>query len=417
MGQGIPFGRVLFFVPVDALYHSPFQNRSVLQRAQTGVQRNEPLQSGFCIKGAALIHLNDLQAQYKQIEDEIAAAIKKVFDNGQFILGPELEAFEEEFAAYCEAGFAVGVGNGLDALKCAMVGTGIKEGDEVILPANTYIATALAVSSVGATIKLVDCEDQYFNLDASKIAEAVTSKTKAIIPVHLYGQTVDMDPLNETAKKHGLAVIEDAAHAHGARYKGCRSGSLGHLGCFSFYPTKNLGAYGDGGAVVSDDPDMIEKIRKYRNYGQTEKNVHEMIGENTRLDEIQAAILRVKLCYLDMWNRRRVKLARLYRSHLKGTGIHCPEQAPWARNIYHLFVISHPLRDRIAEALKSENITCAIHYPTPLYFQKPYSSLGYSKGDFPVTESWAKSVLSLPMHPFLKESHVEHICDAIKRAF
>lgn len=362
-----------------------------------------------------MIQFVDLKAQYEQIKTEVDAAIQKVFDNGQFILGPELVAFEEEFAAFSETRFAVGVGNGLDALKCALIGAGVEPGDEVILPANTYIATALAVSAVGAEVKLVDCEDAYFNIDVEKIRDAVTSRTKALLPVHMYGQIVDMDPLNEIAKEFDLIVIEDAAHAHGARFRGSRAGSLGHIGCFSFYPTKNLGAYGDGGAVVSDNQDIIEKIREFRDYGQTEKNKHETMGENTRLDEIQAAILRVKLCYLDLWNQKRADLADMYREKLKNTNMLCPEQAPWARHVYHLFVVRHPGRDMLVDALKKENINCGIHYPTPLYLQKAYFNLGYNKGDFPVAESQASKVFSLPMHPYLTEADVEKVCDIIKK--
>lgn len=361
-----------------------------------------------------MIRFVDLKKQYLGIKQEIDDAVLGVLESTQYILGPEVTAFESEFAAYCEADHCIGVSSGLDALTCSLAVLGIGPGDEVIVPADTFIATALPVTLLGATVRLVDCEDQYFNIDPAAIEGAINENTRAIMPVHLYGQIADMDPILAVAKKHGLYVIEDAAQAHGARYKGKRAGSIGDLACFSFYPGKNLGAYGDGGAVVTNDPELAQKARMYGNYGQTKKYHHESIGQNMRLDSVQAAILRVKLKYLDQWNATRVQMADLYREHLADTKLLLPQCASFSDHVYHLFVVRHPDRDRILEKLGQDQIQSGLHYPIPIHMQKSYAHLGYKPGDFPVAEKLAETCLSLPMHGELTAGDVETVCEKLK---
>ena len=361
-----------------------------------------------------MIHFVDLKGQYATIRDEINEAVQRVLDSCTFILGPEVRAFEQEFARYCEAEHCVGVSSGLDALKCALIVAGIGPGDEVVVPANTYIATALAVSAVGAVPRLVDCEDEYFNIDPEAIAGAINEKTKAILPVHLYGQPADMDPILAVAGKKGLLVIEDAAQAHGARYKGKRAGTIGDIGCFSFYPGKNLGAYGDGGAVVTNNEKYVEAVRLLRDYGQAKKHHHVMKGQSLRLDGIQAAVLRVKLKRLEGWNEARRRNAAAYGEHLSDSGLELPQAAPWAEHVFHLFVVRSPIRDRILEHLNGRQIYCGLHYPIPIHLQQAYSDLGHGKGDFPVAESQAKAVLSLPMHPELTEDEIRQVADEVR---
>lgn len=343
-----------------------------------------------------------MKAPYLELKFEFDAAYRRVMESGWYVLGQEVEAFETEFAAYCEAGKCIGVANGLDALHLIVRGYGIGAGDEVIVPANTYIATWLAVSHAGARPIPVEPDEVTFNINPSRIEAAITERTKAIMAVHLYGQPADMDPINALAKKYGLKVIEDCAQAHGARYKGRRVGTLGDAAGFSFYPGKNLGAFGDGGAVVSNDSDLAESIDLLRNYGSRIKYHNEVVGFNSRLDELQAALIRVKLTKLDDWNQRRRQVASNYLHELFAqSGLILPRVPEWADPVWHLFVIRTAQRDIIQQSLTTAGIGTMIHYPIPPHLQSAYVELNYQNGDFPLTERMAQEVLSLPIGPHL----------------
>lgn len=356
----------------------------------------------------------DLVTQYHSISGEIQEAMIKVVEKGDFILGKELELFEKEFAEYCETKYAVGLDNGTSALELALRTYGIGDGDEVITSANTFIATASAIAFTGARPVLIDIDPKTYNMDPDLIESAITSNTKAIMPVHLYGQPVDMDKVMDIANKHNLIVIEDACQAHGARYKGKRTGSIGHASAFSFYPGKNLGAYGDGGALVSNDEELVEKIKMLRNYGQKEKYNHLFLAYNRRLDNIQAAILRVKLKRLDAWNESRRNAAKLYNKLLIGSTPLIPYCADYAEHIYHLYVIRTTNRDELQSWLKSKGISTGIHYPIPIHLQKAYEYLGLKKGSLPITEQYSNEFLSLPMFPEITNEQVEYIVECIK---
>jgi dTDP-4-amino-4,6-dideoxygalactose transaminase len=340
----------------------------------------------------------DLAAQYHCIAAEIDAAVSKVIRETDFILGQELRLFEEEFARFCEAPYAVGVDSGTSALELALRAYDIGPGDEVITVANSFIASALAISHTGATPVLVDADPETYTIDVAAIERAITSRTKAIIPVHLYGQPANMDPILQLAERHKLVVVEDACQAHGARYKGRKAGSLGHAAAFSFYPGKNLGAYGDGGAVVTRDPDAAKRLEMLRNYGQKEKYQHMFRGYNRRLDTLQAAVLRIKLKYLEKWNAARRQNAERYRLLLESTTVITPNEAPHAESVWHLYVIRVNQRDALKEYLAARGISSGIHYPIPIHLQPAYRDLGYKKGDFPVTEDLAQRIISLPMY-------------------
>ena len=344
------------------------------------------------------IPLVDLKVQYVSLKPQLEEAVGAVMDRGDFILGRNVGLFEQQFAEFVEVDYAVGCGSGTDAIVLALRALEIGAGDEVIVPAMTFIATALAVTLTGARPVLVDVDAETTLIDESKIEEAITTKTKAIIPVHLYGQCADLDAILDIANKHGLAVIEDAAQAHGARdEKGRRAGSIGDFGCFSFYPGKNLGAYGDGGIVVGNDEQKVEKLKLIRNLGSTRKYHHEVIGLNSRLDTMQAAILRVKLPHLEGWNERRRKMAALYDDALSGLeGITMTRYR--GTPAYHLYVIRVDKRDKVLKTLNDAGIGASIHYPFALHELKAYSDLGYKQGDFPVAEDWAHRCLSLPMY-------------------
>jgi len=359
------------------------------------------------------INFVDLNKQYNLIKPEIDDAIQRVIKNSSFIGGEEVSAFEEEFAQYCDAHYCAGVNSGTDALKFICMALGIKEGDEVILPVNTFIATALGVSSMGAKPVFVDCEDGTYNIDVKKIEEKITSRTKAIIAVHLYGQPAEMDSIISIAQKHKLYVIEDACQAHGAFYKDRRVGTFGIASAFSFYPGKNLGAYGDGGAVITNDADMTEKIKKLREYGQEKKYVHTERGTNSRLDGLQAAILRVKLRHLDGWNEKRRNVAACYYDNLKDLQIKLPVTMADRNHVYHLFVIETDNRDELLQYMSQKEIFCGIHYPIPLHLQGAYRELGYKEGDFPVSERSASRILSLPVYPELKKEEIRYIKNTI----
>lgn len=352
----------------------------------------------------------DLSAPYTELKDELDAAYQRVMSSGWYILGKEVAAFEEEFAAYCGVRHCIGVGNGLDALHLILRALDIGEGDEVIVPSNTYIATWLAVSYAGATPVPVEPDPNTCNLDPSRIEAALTTRTKAIIPVHLYGQPADMGSINAVAGHHGLKVIEDAAQAHGASYRGRRCGSLGDAAGFSFYPGKNLGAFGDGGAVTTDDDTLARRIRLLRNYGSSRKYVNDESGFNSRLDELQAALLRVKLTRLDEWNDRRRVVAERYNAALAGTDTILPLAPLFADPVWHLFVVRHLDRDSVTAKLDRRGIGWLVHYPIPPHLQGAYRHLGYREGTFPLAEQLSREVLSLPIGPHLTDGQIAAVC-------
>ncbi len=354
----------------------------------------------------------DLNAQYIELKDEFDAAYHRVMDSGWFILGREVDAFESEFAEYCQVKHCIGVGNGLDALHLILRASGIGQGDEVIVPSNTYIATWLAVTYAGATPVPVEPDECTYNIDASRIESAITEHTKAIMPVHLYGQPADMDSINEIALRHGLKVFEDAAQAHGAKYKGRRVGGLGEAAGFSFYPGKNLGAFGDGGAVTTNDDDLAEKIRILGNYGSRVKYHNEVKGFNSRLDELQAAMLRVKLKKLDEWNERRKLIAAQYMINLCNTNLLLSTIPEWADPVWHLFVVRSKHRDQLQKQLTDIGIGTMIHYPIPPHHQLAY--VEYNHNSFPVTQTIQNEVLSLPISPTIPLNYVNNVVQGIK---
>lgn len=360
----------------------------------------------------------DLQTQYRALQPEVDAAISRVLADGNFILGRQVEEFEQEFAAFVGCRYGIGVGNGLDALRLALQALDIGAGDEVIIPANTYIATALAVSAVGAKPVLVDCDPHTYNIDPNLIAKALTSRTKAIMPVHLTGQAAEMDEITAIAAQHNLLIIEDAAQAHGVLYKNRPCGALSAASGFSFYPGKNLGAYGDGGLVTTNDAELAEKMRRLRNYGQRVKYEHVEQGLNTRLDTLQAAVLQVKLKHLPAWNAARAHNAALYREALAGVGdLVFQRQSPDSTHIYHLFIIETAHRDALAAHLNQNGIQNGIHYPIPVHLQEAYADLGYQRGDFPNAERLATQMLSLPMFPELSVTQIERVAETVKQFF
>jgi dTDP-4-amino-4,6-dideoxygalactose transaminase len=348
--------------------------------------------------------------QYLSYEKEIDAAIKRVLQSGWFILGKEVKAFEEEFAKYIGVNFAKGVGSGTDAIMLALKALQIGTGDEVITVSQTAVATVAAIEMTGAKAVMVDIEEDFYTIDAKKIEAAITPKTKAIVAVHLYGQPVDLDAVLKITKKHKLKLIEDCAQAHGAMYKNKRVGSIGDMGCFSFYPTKNLGALGDGGMVVTNDTKLADRIEMLRQYGWKERYVSEFAGTNSRLDELQAAILRVKLTHLDDDNAKRNHIAEIYDKQLGGTGIVLPRKRESCTHVYHLYVVRVKKRDELLQHLKQNDIAAAIHYPMPVHLQPAYNQ-GLK---LPVTEKITKEILSLPMYPELSEGEVQKIIDAVK---
>jgi dTDP-4-amino-4,6-dideoxygalactose transaminase len=355
----------------------------------------------------------DLSAQYADIAADVDRAITRVLENGDFILGRDVWAFEEEFAAYCGAEHAVAVDSGTSALELALRACGITAGDEVITAANTFIATALAISNVGAIPVLVDVDPMTSCIDVAAIERSLTKRTKAIIPVHLYGHPADMDPILDLARPRGLRVIEDACQAHGATYKGARVGSLGDAAAFSFYPGKNLGAYGDGGIVVTNTRQLAESVGLLRNYGQKEKYHHVTRGFNRRLDTIQAAVLRVKLRHLDNWNAARRDHANTYQRLLIDTDVQIPRAAAYVEPVWHLFVVQTCRRNDLRDYLANLGIVTGIHYPIPIHLQPAYRDLGYQRGDFPITEQAAEQILSLPMYPELTAEAMAHVATAI----
>jgi dTDP-4-amino-4,6-dideoxygalactose transaminase len=364
-----------------------------------------------------MIPFLDLKSPYLELKDDLDAAYRRVMESGWYILGREVEAFEAEFATYCEAGHCVGVANGLDALHLIIRAYGIGPGDEVIVPANTYIATWLAVTHAGAMPVPVEPDERTYNIDPTRIEQAITLRTKAILVVHLYGQPADMDPINALAQQYGIKVIEDAAQGHGARYKGRRTGSLRDATGFSFYPGKNLGAIGDGGVVTTNDPELAERIRVLRNYGSRIKYHNEVTGFNSRLDELQAALLRVKLTRLDEWNERRRHVAAQYVQSLSGQReLILPFVPEWAEPVWHLFVIRHKQRDALQKSLADAGVCTMIHYPIPPHLQPAYEDHKFTVGDFPISERLAREVLSLPIGPHLVERDIRTLTEEVTRA-
>nr|MBC7245451.1 DegT/DnrJ/EryC1/StrS family aminotransferase [Chloroflexota bacterium] len=361
-----------------------------------------------------MIPFGDLKLQYQAIKVEVDHAVQSVLEDGWFILGKNVAAFESEFAAYCGAGFAIGVGNGTDALQLALMACGVGPGDEVITAPNSATFTALAISAAGAVPAFVDIHPDTYNIDVQKLEQAIGPRTKAIMPVHLYGQPADMDPILAIARAHNLFVIEDAAQAHGALYKGRHVGTLGDVGCFSFYPSKNLGAFGDGGMVITNNPGIADRVRILRNGGQKTRYDHQLLGVNSRLDELQAAILRVKLGYLDKWNERRRHIAALYTALLGDSEVELPVEMPYAKHVYHLYVIRCKERAALQKYLAERGVETAIHYPTPIHLQKAYSWLNLGLGSFPIAEQYAEQVLSLPIYPELTDAKVRQIATYIR---
>ncbi|HUY14275.1 MAG TPA: DegT/DnrJ/EryC1/StrS family aminotransferase [Terriglobia bacterium] len=353
----------------------------------------------------------DLKTQYADLRDEILAAVDRVCGNASFILGEEVASFEREFAAYCETKYCVALNSGTSALHLALLAAGVGPGDEVITTANTFIATAEAISYTGALPVFVDIDPMTANIDPSRIEQAITSRTKAILPVHLYGRPADIDSIAEIARRYDLTVIEDACQAHGARYHGRRAGSLARAAAFSFYPGKNLGAYGEGGALTTNDEEIAQFARTLRDHGQTKRYFHDFIGYNYRMDGFQGAVLRVKLKRLDEWTAKRQHLASLYRNLLTGAPMELPQDDPGIECAYHLFVAYVDDRDGVRDALEARGIQTAIHYPRPVHLQRPYATLGYEPGSLPHTERACNQVLSLPLFPEMTAEQVRYVAE------
>jgi dTDP-4-amino-4,6-dideoxygalactose transaminase len=362
------------------------------------------------------VPLMDLQAQYRTIQSEIDEAIREVLQSGHFILGPNVQMLEREVAEYLGVKYAIGVASGTDALVLTLRAIGVGPGDEVIMPAYTFFATAGAALLVGAKPTFVDIHPDTYCLDAEQVRERLTSKTKAIIPVHLYGQSAEMGALEEFRSSYGLKVIEDNAQAFGAEYRGRKTGSIGDAGCLSFFPSKNLGAYGDGGMIVTNDETIALEARKLRTHGWRKKYYPEVVGYNSRLDELQAAILRVKLRHIDSWNEGRRSLANKYSTRLSSLGIGVPQEAPYATHIFHLYVIRVNDREKVQQELSKEGVASAVYYPQPVHLSEPCRSLGYSDGDFPVSEAASRETLAIPLYPEITEEQFEKVLQVVERA-
>lgn len=357
----------------------------------------------------------DMHPHYLELKDELDGAYRRVMESGWYILSGEVEAFEREFAAYVGCKHCIGVGNGLEALQLILMGYGFGAGDEVIVPANTYIASWLAVSYTGATPVPVEPKPETYNIDPARIEAALTPRTKAIMPVHLYGQPAEMDIIWQVAEKHGLRVVEDAAQAHGGWYLDRMAGNLGHAAGFSFYPTKNLGAFGDAGAVTTNEDELADKVRVLRNYGSRQKYFNEVKGHNSRLDPLQAAFLRVKLKYLNEWNQRRSRIANHYLENLRLVpDLGLPHVPASVVPVWHLFVVSHPRRDRLQTYLKEQGIGTLIHYPVPPHLSEAYCEMGRQAGDFPITEKMANTFLSIPIGPHLSLDDADYVIEKIR---
>jgi dTDP-4-amino-4,6-dideoxygalactose transaminase len=362
------------------------------------------------------IQFVDLAAQYQQIKPEVDAAMAKICARGNFIMGEDVKLFEQEFAAFCKAPHCVAVANGTEALKLALLACGVGPGDEVITCTHTFIATVFAIHQTGAKPVLVDCDPQYYTIDPAQVERAITPRTKAIVPVHLYGQPADMDPILELARKRKLHVVEDACQAHGAEYKGRRCGTMGDIAAFSFYPGKNLGAYGDGGAVTTTRADLAERVGMMRNHGQKVKYEHLIKGFNSRLDTLQAVVLRIKLRRLEQWNEARRQAAAKYDQLLAGSGLLTPKTAPYSKHVFHLYVVQVPDRQKQQAAFDAANVSHVIHYPIPVHLQPAFAELGYKPGSFPVTEALVGKIISLPMFPEITDNQLQRVAGACLKA-
>ena len=357
----------------------------------------------------------DFSQQYQEIKGEMEAGLQELYKRQDFILGKDAKEFEKEFAGYCGVKYGVGVNSGTDALYIALSSLKLKPGDEVIVPTHTFIATALCISYTGAKPVFVDIEEKTYNMDPAKMKAAITAKTKVIMPVQLYGQIANMDEILAIAKKHNITVVEDACQAHGAEYKGKKAGSIGDIGCFSFYPTKSLGAFGDGGMIVTNSEAVAEQAKMLRDYGREDRYNHKIKGFNSRLDTMQAVILRAKLKRLDQWNKMRGEHAAYYCQLLKDTPqVKTPFIDKDRLHVFQTFAVRVPKRDQVIEVLKAKGISALIHYPIPLHLQKAYADMGHKKGDFPVAEKVADEILSLPMFPHMTKEQVEAVCNALK---
>ncbi len=355
----------------------------------------------------------DLKTQYASLRSDVLYSLDRVCRDAAFILGEEVARFEQEFAAYCGAKHCVAVNSGTSALHLALLGAGVQPGDQVVTTANTFIATAEAISYTGARPVFVDIDPQTANIDPALIEKAITSRTKAILPVHLYGRPVDLDPIMEIAERHGLTVIEDACQAHGAVYKGRRVGSVGRAAAFSFYPGKNLGAYGEGGALTTNDDSLAQFARALRDHGQSKRYFHDFVGYNYRMDGLQGAVLRIKLKHLNEWNAKRRELAAIYRELLSGAGVEMAQDDPQAECVYHLFVVYAENRDFVRQELEKRGVQTAIHYPQPVHLQEPYRALGYANGSLPFTERASDRCVSLPLYPELPEEQARYVAEAL----
>jgi len=359
----------------------------------------------------------DLKAQYVTIKEEINDAIQKILDSCAFAGGPFVEEFEKNFAAFCGCKYSIGVGNGTDALWLALLAIGVGSGDEVITVPNTFIATCEAISMCGAKPVFVDINEESYTMEAALIEKVITKRTKAIIPVHLFGQMADMDPIMDIARRHNLFVIEDACQAHGAEYKGKRAGSVGELGCFSFYPGKNLGAYGEAGAIVTNNEQFNQRMRMLRDHGQSKKYFHDVIGWNARMDGIQAAVLNVKLNHLSKWNEARRTNAEYYNHFLNDMrAIKTPKVMKYNKHIYHVYAVRVQSRNSVIEHLKEKGIGCLIHYPVPVHLQQAYGTFGFKNGSYKISEMCSDELMSLPMYPELSRDQIEYVADSLKSA-
>ena len=363
-----------------------------------------------------MIPFLDLRAQHQQIKDDVHAAVSKVMETAQFVLGPDVAAFEERFADYCNVKHCVALNSGTSALHLALLATGVGPGDEVITVSMTFVATTAAILYSGAKPVFVDVDPRTWTMDPALIEAAITPKTKAIMPVHLHGLTADMEPILDIARRRGLVVIEDAAQSHGAEYKGRRAGSMSDIACFSFYPGKNLGAYGEGGAAVTDNPDLAKRMRLLRDWGQESKYNHVVHGYNYRMDGIQGAVLNVKMNHIEAWTEGRRAVAAEYDRLLAGKGYGKPAPPPEYRHVYHVYAVQLAARDRVQKALQTAGIGTGIHYPVPVHLQKAYASLGYGPGDLPVTEGLARRFLSLPMYPELRPEQIAEVVLRLEEA-
>ena len=363
-----------------------------------------------------MIPLVDLQAQYRTIQHDVEEAVLRVLRSGHYVLGPEVSAFERDFAAYCHTAHAVGTSNGTSALHLALLACGVGPGDEVITVPFTFVATAAAITYTGARPVFVDIDPSTFTIDVTRIEQAITPRTRALLPVHLYGHTADLDPMVAIAKRHSLRLIEDAAQAHGAEYKGRRAGSIGDFGCFSFYPGKNLGAAGEGGAVATNSDEGARTIRAQRDWGQEQKYHHTLKGFNYRLEEIQAAVLRVKLRHLERWTTARRAHAAAYAKRLDPAWVTPPREAEWTRHVYHVYAVRSPQRDNLQRELERRDIRTGLHYPIPVHLQPAFADLGHKKGDFPHAERAAAEVLSLPMYAELTDAAIDQVASGIRDA-